>query len=258
MSQLGLIVRQARFTNKAFWRNPAAAFFTIAFPLLFLVLFTTIFGGNGKIPVNGHQVSVSTFYVPAIITFSVITACYTNIAMNLTFAREQGILKRIKGTPLPGRSFLLGRLLHAVLIALLLTAICFAFGAAFYDATIPGKSLAAFVFTLAIGSASFCCLGMAATTIIPNADAAPAIVNASILPLLFVSDVFIPLQHPPAWLDVFSKIFPIRHFSQAMQYAFFPPAGGSGLKLNDLLIVAAWGLFGLVVSSRRFTWEPRK
>jgi ABC-2 type transport system permease protein len=258
VSTSALLLRQARFTNKAFWRNPAAAFFTFAFPLLFLVIFTTLFGSSGQLNINGNRVSVATFYIPAIAVFSVITACYTNVAINLSFARDTGILKRIRGTPLPGWAFLGGRILHAVFVAVLLVAICSIFGAIFYDASLPGRSLPAFVLTLVVGSASFCTLGMAVTTIIPNADASPAVVNATILPLLFVSDVFIPLQDPPAWVDLVGKIFPVRPFSDSMQQAFFPPPGSSSIRGADLLLIAAWGLAGLAVAVRRFSWEPRR
>jgi ABC-2 type transport system permease protein len=136
--------------------------------------------------------------------------------------------------------------------------ICSIFGAFFYDASLPGKSLPAFFLTLLVGSASFCALGMAVTTIAPNADASPAVVNATILPLLFISDVFIPLQDPPGWVNLVGKIFPVWHFSDAMQYAFFPPPGASGLRASNLLAMVAWGIGGLLVAARTFSWEPRR
>jgi ABC-2 type transport system permease protein len=258
MNDLKRALLQVWYTNKAFRRNPAAAFFTLVFPLMFLVIFSVIFG-NGQITVaRGVTVSVATFYVPAIATFSVITACYTNIAMGLAFSRDAGVLKRTRGSPLPAWAFLFGRIVHAVLIAVLLVAICAAFGAIFYHATLPTTTLPAFLLTLVLGAAAFCALGMALTAVIPNADAAPAVVNGSILPLLFISNVFIPAQSSwPAWLDFVSKVFPVRHFADAMVGSFFA-LSGSGLQGNDLLILAAWGLAGLVIGLRFFSWEPRK
>lgn len=256
MSGIGMVLRQVRFVNKAFWRNPPAAFFTFAFPLFFLVIFTTLFG-SADITINGHEVTVATFYVAGIAAFSVITACYTNIAMSLSFARDLGILKRIKGTPLPGWAYLAAKMLHSVAVAILLVLICLVFGMLLYDVRLPVSSLPALVVSLAVGAACFSALGMAVTTIVPNADAAPAIVNASILPLLFVSDVFIPMQDPPAWIDTVGNLFPIRHFSEALQRAFFPPAGGA-FSAMDLAVLAAWGAAGLLVAVRRFSWEPRR
>lgn len=256
MNDVGLSLRQVWYVNKAFVRNPASLFFTLVFPLMFLVIFSVIFG-SGHIPVApGKTVRVATFYVPSIATFSVITACYTNIAMSLTFSRDSGALKRIHGSPLPVVSYLGARILHAILIAILLVVLCAAFGAVFYGATLPTTTLPAFAVTVVVGAAVFSILGVAVTGLIPNADAAPAIVNASILPLLFISNVFIPLQNPPQWLDLLGKIFPVRHFADAMINSFFA-VSGSGLHTNDLLVMGAWGIGGLVVAVRTFQWEPR-
>jgi ABC-2 type transport system permease protein len=256
MSDLKRALLQVWYTNKAFRRNPASAFFTLIFPIMFLVIFSVIFGNNEMHLAGGVTVSVATFYVPAIATFSVITACYTNIAMGLTFSRDAGVLKRTRGSPLPAWAFLFGRIVHSVLIALLLVAICAAFGAIFYHATLPTRTLPAFLLTLVVGASAFCALGIAVTAAIPNADAAPAVVNASILPLLFISNVFIPLNNPPAWLDFISKVFPVRHFADALIGSFFA-LNGSGFQGTDVLIVGAWGLAGLLISFRFFSWEPR-
>ncbi len=256
MRDLGLALRQVRYTNRAFWRNPASAFFTFAFPLMFLVIFTAIFG-NDTVRVLGREVSTATFYVGAIATFSIITATYTNLAISVTFARDLGVLKRVRGTPLPGWAYLFGRIGHAVLVAFLLVAIVLAFGAAFYDAAVPVDTLPAFLVTITVGAASFSALGLAITAVIPNADASPAIVNASILPLLFVSDIFIPIQDPGAWYVTVAQLFPPYHFARAMQAATFSPAG-SGFLVQDVLIVAGWGLAGAVLAGLFFSWEPRR
>jgi ABC-2 type transport system permease protein len=256
MNDVQLALRQVLYINKAFVRNPASAFFTLVFPLMFLVIFSVIFGSGTIEVARGVRINVATFYVPAISAFSVLTACYTNIAIGLTFARDSGGLKRIHGSPLPVWAYMFARITHAVLIAILLVAICSAFGAIFYHATLPTGTLPAFALTLVVGAASFSALGVAVTAAIPNADASPAVVNASVLPLLFISNVFIPLQNPPAWLDLVSKIFPIRHFADSLVGSFFQ-LSGSGLYTNDLLVVGAWGIAGLVIAVRFFDWEPR-
>jgi len=262
VNDLQLTLRQVRFQNRAFWRNPAAAFFTFAFPLMFLVIFTVLFGNDTTCvnpPECTTEVSTSTFYVATITAFAIITACYTNIAIGLTFSREEGTLKRLRGTPLPGWSYLSARIVHAVLVAVLLVVICVAFGATFYDAEVPMSTLPEFLLTLAAGAFAFSALGIAVTAIIPNADAAPPIVNATILPLLFISDIFIPLRDDaPAWVSGIAKVFPIRHFAEAMVASFFPTQGEQTLKSGDLLVVAAWGVAGLILAIRFFSWEPRR
>lgn len=264
MSDLVLALRQVRFTNKAFWRNPASAGFTFAFPLMFLVIFTALFG-NDTICLNpalhpcpgALEINTSTFYVSAIAAFSIITATYTNLAMSVTFTRDAGVLKRVRGTPLPTSAYMFGRIVHAIMVAALLVVIVVAFGAAFYNADVPSRTLPAFVATIALGAASFSALGLALTSIIPNADAAPAVVNFSILPLLFLSDIFIPIQDPNAWYVKVAKLFPVYHFSQAMKNAYFAPSG-NGWRSGDLLIIAAWGVAGVVLAVLFFSWEPRR
>ena len=257
MSGLTLMLRQARYENLAFWRNPASAFFTFAFPLMFLVIFTALFG-NSETRTAGTTVSTSTFYVAAVLAFAVITACYTNVAISVTFARDEGILKRVHGTPLPPWSYLLGKVVHSIFLMILLVLIVVTFGALFYEAELPTSNLGTFVLTLAVGAGSFCVLGLAITAACPNAEAAPAVVNASILPLLFISDVFIPLgDEAPAWMTTLSGLFPIKHFSEALQATYFDPTG-TAFDLSDLLWVGGWGLAGLVLAIRFFSWEPRR
>jgi ABC-2 type transport system permease protein len=260
VSDLGLVVRQVGFTNKAFWRNPASAFFTFAFPLMFLVIFTTLFGNNTiDIPTSTGVVEVqqSTFYVAAMAAFGVISACYTNLAISVSFARDLGILKRLRGSPLPGRAFMFGRVIHAVIIAAILVVLCAAFGRIFYEAAVPvGADLGRTILAILVGSATFCALGLACTTIIPNAEASPAIVNATILRILFLSDIFIPVADAPAWVGFIGTVFPVRHFSEAMQSAFIPEA--VAWSWIDILVIAAWGVGGLIVATRFFSWEPRK
>lgn len=263
MSDLGLTVQQVRLTNKAFWRNPANAFFTFAFPLMFLVIFTSLFGGDSRCPPGvaecpqSAELSVSTIYVPAIAVFSIITATYTNLAINVSLSRDQGVLKRIKGSPIPGWTYLSGRILHAILVTILLVTIVVAFGWAFYDAEVPGRTLPAFLVTIVVGALTFSALGLALTSVIPNADASPAVVNASILPLLFLSGVFIPISDPDAWYVTVSKLFPVYHFAEATNAAYFAPSG-SGFQSANLLILGAWGLAGVILSVLFFSWEPRR
>jgi ABC-2 type transport system permease protein len=249
-----LTLSQIRYVNKAFWRNPTSAFFTFAFPLMFLVIFTSLLGHSVE-HIGSRSVNTSTYYVAAMAAFAVITACYNNIAIGISFQRDSGVLKRIHGTPLPNASFLAARIIHAVLIAFLLVALTAVFGWMFYNADIPtGITLVRFVIMLAVGSATFCGLGLAITALIPNADAAAPIVNASILPLLFLSGIFIAFNnHTPHWIQGIARVFPIRHFAVGMQAGFL----GTPFHWSDVLVVALWGVAGMLLAIRHFSWEPR-
>jgi len=254
---LYLGLRQVRYEGVAFIRNPAAAFFTFVFPLIFLVIFNLLFG-NQELELEGGTTNVSAFYVPAIAALSVINANYTGLAMSVSISRDQGLLKRLRGTPLPASGFLVGRVVFMTLVAVALVAIVTLFGTLFYGVDIPTNTLPAFIISLMIGAAAFSLLGLAITSFIPNADAAPAVVNASILPLLFISDVFIPLDEDgPRWLGLIGDLFPVKHLSVALQTAFNPFEVGSGFEWAHLGVIVLWGAFGALVAARRFTWEPR-
>ena len=266
MSSAALAVRQVRFTNKAFWRNPASAFFTFAFPLMFLVIFTALLGNGtsdfGRAPFVVH-IKDATYYVVAMGAFGVISATYTNIAMSVTFQRDLGILKRVRGTPLPSWAYLFGRVLHAMIVAAILVIITMLFGKAFYDAALPaGGALVQFIATFVVGSLSFAALALALTSAIPNADAAPPIVNATVLPLLFLSGVFFPITNSsPVWIRTVGKVFPVKHFMDAIIGGYLSNVPNADrvfpFRGTDLLVIAGWGIVGLVLAARFFSWEPR-
>lgn len=254
MSALGLTFSQVRYVNKAFWRNPARAFFTFALPLMFLIIFTSLLG-NGTEHVGLVSMKESTYYVAAMAAFAVVQACFSNVAMSLSAQRDAGILKRVDGSPMPKTSFMASRILHSVVVALIMVAITAAFGRAFYHAAVPsGVSLLHFLVMLVVGAASFCALGLALTAFIPNADAATPVIQATILPLLFVSGIFIAFgNNTPAWITWIARVFPVRHFFSGLMSGFV----GTPFDWVDVLVVAAWGILGLFLAVRYFTWEPR-
>jgi ABC-2 type transport system permease protein len=256
MSSIALALHEFRYDQKVFWRNPASVFFTVMLPLIFLFIFATIFG-NDTIDERGG-IKTTTYYVPAIISLAVISATTQSLAINLVDDREGGVLKRVRGTPLPGWAFISGRVGNSLVVSVLMVVLVAVIGRLVYSVSIPTERLPAVLVTLAVGAFAFCCLGFAITAAIPSADAAPAVTNAIVLPLYFVSGVFIPDSEIPSGVLHFADIFPIRHFFEAFFAAWDPNTTGSGFELGDLAIVAAWGALGLVVALRFFRWEPRR
>jgi ABC-2 type transport system permease protein len=254
MRSVSLTLSQVGYTNKAFWRNPAQAFFVFAFPLMFLVIFTALLGNN-TVHIGSHEVKQSTYYVASMAAFAVITACFNNIAISTAFLRETGVLKRINGTPMPSVSYLGARILHSLFVAVILVALTSAFGKIAYSVTLPrGTTLLEFLVMLVVGAAAFCALGLALSAVIPNADAAAPIVNAVILPLLFLSGIFIPFGNKtPSWILWVARVFPVRHFAVGLAAGFL----GTPFDWVDVAVVAAWGAFGLLLAVRYFSWEPR-
>lgn len=252
----GILLRQMRFEQKAFWRNPAGAVFTFAFPLLFLVIFSTLNSG-ARIAERGN-ITFVTFFVPGILAFGLISACYTNLAIRMTMSRDFGILKRVRGTPVPTWAYLGGQVGSSILITLLLFVVTVGLGIAAFGVNFRISTAAGLVVTLAIGAACFCALGLAVSGLCPNADAAPAIVNFSIFPLLFISGIFFPLDTAPPWLRSVAKLFPMQRLADGLQYAFDPRTSGLGFNAGDLWTLLAWTFVGSLLAVRLFKWESAK
>jgi ABC-2 type transport system permease protein len=252
-----LVVHQFSYDLRAFIRNRQSRFFTLALPVLFLVIFAGIFGGDHTVKVPGGRIDTSVYYVPGIIALAIIAASFVNLVISVTAQRETGILKRRRATPVPAAALIGGRALTAVVTTLGITAVLLIMGAVSYGADLPARTAPAFAVTVIVGSASFCCLGYGLASFIRDEDAAQPITQAVVLPLYFISGVFIATSVLPQWLTDIAAIFPVRHLAAALLTAYNPHTTGAGFALGDLLIVAAWGLAGLVVALRRFTWLPR-
>jgi ABC-2 type transport system permease protein len=255
MRGLGLVAHQFRYDQKAFWRNPAAVFFTVGFPVILLLIFATVFGDQ-TIDVRGG-IDTTAYYVPAIITVAVISATMQSLAMSLVIAREDGRLKRGRGTPMPAWVFIAGRVGNSIVVALMMLALIAALGRVLYGVAIPWGQLPELVIVLTVGSAAFCCLGIALTAAIPSQDAAAPIVNALLLPLYFLSGVFIPEDELPDGVVNFANHFPVRDFFEAFFAAYMPAGGASGVDWGNLVVVAIWGVAGLLLAIRFFRWTPR-
>ena len=243
LSASSLVLHQFRYDQKSFWRNPASVFFTVALPLIFLFIFATIFGNDTLEELGG--IKTTTYYVPAILTLAIVSATMQSVAIQLTVDRENGVLKRGRGTPLPAWVFFAGRAGNAIVISALMLVVVPAIGRVIYDVAIPWDHLPAVLVTLAVGAASFCCLGIALTAAIPSEDAAPAVTNVTVLPLYFLSGVFIPETEIPEGVLKFADLFPIRHFFEAFFAAWDPATSGAGFEWGHLAVVAAWGALGL-------------
>jgi ABC-2 type transport system permease protein len=257
VSAASLALRQVPYEQRSYWRSPVSAFFTFAFPIMFLVIFASLNTGATIGFLGGLK--YNQYYIPGILCFGVMSACYTNVAITLAIRREEGILKRLRGTPLPTSSLIGGMLGNSAIITGILVALTAGIGMLFYGVTFPGHWLA-LVVALLVGALAFCALGIAVSALIPNADAAPAVVNGVFFPILFLSGVFFPVESGSV-LSRIADYFPVRHFVNAVFAAFDPrlPHGPThGFAWSDVGAMALWGAVATVVAVRRFRWEPRK
>jgi ABC-2 type transport system permease protein len=238
-------------------RNRQAQFFTLALPVLFLVIFASIFGGHGDtVAVAGGRIDTSVSYVPGIMTLGIIAAAFVNLVISVTAQRESGVLKRRRATPVPAAALIAGRAFTAVVVAAATTTMLVAVGWAAFGAHIPARTAPALILTVVVGSMAFCCLGYALTSVIRDEDAAQPVTQGVTLPLYFISGVFVAASTLPHWIVDVADVFPVRHLGAALLTAYNPHTRGAGLDLTDLVVVAAWGAAGLGVALRRFHWLP--
>jgi ABC-2 type transport system permease protein len=227
-----------------FWRNPSAAFFNFMLPLLFLFLIASVFGHSKK--------NLGTL-VPGIAGMAVMTTTFTALAFNITFLREQGILKRVRGTPMPPIAFFGGLLANAVTNAVVQVSLVVVIGHLVYGLGWPKDWLELAVFTL-VGVVAFGSLGIAMAHAIPNFDAAPAYVNAVFLPLIFISGTFYSTSGLPGVLDVTARALPLKHVIDGLRAAIVS-GQGLGHHLGALAALAAWAVGGVALAVRFFRWE---
>jgi ABC-2 type transport system permease protein len=244
---LVLAWHQFRLERRMFWRNPSAAFFNFLLPLLFLALFGAIFSGN--------QADLNVI-VPGIAGMSIMSTTFSALAMNLTFLREQGVLKRMRGTPLPEGSYLLGVFGNAVTNACIQLTIVVLAGKVFFNTDWPKNWIELGVYVTA-GVTCLAALGVAWSHVIPNFDAAPAYTNIVFLPAIFISGVFYDVGKAPQFLRDIAQVLPLTHIIDGLSGALV-----TGRSLTDnwdgLIIVGLWAAIGIFFAIRGFRWDARR
>ena len=256
MSDLALLARSVRAENRIFWRTPIGAFFTLGLPLIMLVLFVALFGNESIGETAYGDITTAQFYAAGLAVFASASATYTNVAINLTMRRDDGVLKRIRSTPIPPWVFLSGVVLSGVWIAALSSLIMVGLGVAAYGITIDLEQVPAMLVAFGAGTVCFSSLGLGLAAMARTASGAPAVANATILPMAFVSDVFIRLDDPPGWLSAVGDVLPLKPFAVSFGQAMSPFTRAPAFEWDRLAVLGAWTVVGAVVAWRRFRWEP--
>jgi ABC-2 type transport system permease protein len=248
-NNLALVIHQVKYEQLSFWRNPQSAVFTFVFPVVFVTIMGALFGRLGKSSYFGGLTALQ-YYVPTIAALCVLGSCYGQLAVGLAARRQNGILKRVRATPLPAWGYFTGLLAHSVLVSLADIVLIVGVGR-LYGVPFPSQ-WPAIALTLVLGAASFCALGVAVASVIANADAAPAVTQLVLFPLLFLSGTYMPISSP--LIDRVTGWLPIRPFNEALTG---PLSRHAGADWRHLAVLAAWGAIGAIVAVRRFRWDPR-
>jgi ABC-2 type transport system permease protein len=236
--------RQYRLERKMFWRNPSAAFFNFVLPLLFLA------AGGALLSSSQHNLDR---LVPSIAGMSVMSTTFTALAYNIVFLRERGVLKRIRGTPLPTLSYFAGVAANAVTNTALQIAIVILAGRAFFGIGWPLHWVSLLVFVL-VGVVSLAALGVAFAHVIPNFESTAAYVNAVFLPVVFVSFYVFDSSSAPGFLRSIAEGLPLKPLIAGLSGAMVTGASLSS-NLDALAVIGLWGLFGLYFAVRGFSWD---
>lgn len=246
-----LLRHEMRWQLVLYLRTPPAAFFTFCFPALLLVIFRWRYDEAHFARLG---LSFAEVVVPSVAGIAMVIACYAGLAMEVSAAREKGILKRLRVTPLPPSAYLCARVLSVAVLGMLSAGLMLLIGVLGFGISLSGGALLRGLAVLALGGVCFSALGLAVAAAAPTAQAASAIVNFTLLPLLFFADAVVPTEQTPAWLAQASQLLPLAPFTESKRAAL----DGSGDWLRQAVVLAAWALVGGLLALRYFRWLPRR
>jgi ABC-2 type transport system permease protein len=255
-SDLALTAWQVAYEQRGFWRNRTRAFFSVGMPIMLLLLFASLNSGAhikelGNIP-------YVVFFLPGILAYGIIITQFINMAAGLAIQRDNGLLKRMRGTPLPGWAYVGGRVGSTALTSMMMAVVMLILGRVFYGVHLRPEAVPAVLLAILLGAATFSALGMAAVSLMPNAEAAPVVANVLILPLSFISGIWYPLTGAPTWLADVAKTFPVERLADALHVAFDPSNHGSAFAGGDYLVLGIWLVVGVRFAMRFWAKETAR
>ena len=258
MSTAALVTHQARYDLKTSLRDPRARGFTLALPLLLLLLFGYIFRHESFSYGHGVKVAGDSYYLPRMIVLGLVSATLSNLVVVLVAKRETGALKRRRATPVRPAVLIGGDVITSEATALTMAIVLGLVGWFAFGVHLTGAGAGAAIATVVIGTAALCGVAYAVATLIASIDAAGPLVMLVMFALNAISGIYVPESLFPAWLRDVAQVLPVRPLAVAMQAAFDPRTNsGRTFAWPDLAIVAAWGIAGALFAIRRFSWTPK-
>ncbi|HVS84289.1 MAG TPA: ABC transporter permease [Gaiellaceae bacterium] len=246
-----LFLHQLRNEQLVFWRSREAAFFIFVFPLLLFLLLGSVYTGTI------YGVPAPQALLAGLLGYGCANTAFAGLAIQLVLRRESGILKRLRATPLPPALYIATLLVSTLVVFLLQTVALFVLGRLLQSTPFPGTHTAALAAVVVLGAACFAALGVAISSVIRSGDGSSAVVNFILLPMAFLTGSFGPTRHYPAVLRAVGDVLPLKYFIQLVN-AVYLHGEAFWSKPEAILILSAWGLFGVIFASRRFGWEPRE
>ena len=257
---------RTRLELKAFFREKDALIFSFLFPIIMLGIFSVAFGGEDSAIGDGAAaIDFTQYFLPGMIAAGIFLVSFQTLAITIAIERDDGTLKRLRGTPMPPVSYFLGKIGMVLITALAQTALLLASAALIFRVELPTEpsSWLTFAWVFVLGTAAGTVLGIAYSSVPKSGRSAPAVVTAPVLILQFISGVFFVYSDLPTWLQHIAAVFPLKWMAQGMRSVFLPPefeaaeVSGSWQHGLTAIVLVAWLIVGLVLCVRTFRWQRR-
>jgi ABC-2 type transport system permease protein len=250
---MNLFVHELRAQQRIFWRNREAAFFTFFLPVIFFLIFGSIYGDE---TITKEHIRAAPFLEAGMIGYGVAATCFAGLGISLVVRRESGVLKRIRATPLPPAVYIASVLASTFVVFLIEAALIVALGRVLFDVGLPARPVSLLV-ALALGAIAFAAMGLGITGLVRSAEGSSAVINAVYLPMAIISGTFFTPKEYPGFLRAIADVLPLTHFTELTRDVMvrdqhvWSDSGAIG-------VVALWGAIGIVGAVRGFRWQPRE
>ncbi len=246
-----LFLHELRTEQMIFWRNREAAFFTFFLPVIFFLIFGSIYGNNRIQGIRGAN-----FLEAGMIGYGVASTAFAGLAISMVIRRESGVLKRIRATPLPPATYLVAVLMSTFVTFLIQVLLILAIGRVLFHVHFP-RNAGSLLLALVIGAAAFAAMGLGLTGAVRSAEGSSAVVNFIYLPMAIISGTFISPQKYPGFLKDVADVLPLTYFTKLTRNVM---VHGHHLwsEAGALAVVAGWGAIGLLAALKTFSWQPRE
>ena len=246
-----LFLHELRTEQKLFWRNREAAFFTFFLPVIFFLIFGSIYGNDTIEGIRGAP-----FLEAGMIGYGVASTAFAGLAITMVIRRESGVLKRIRATPLPPTTYLVAVLFSTFITFLIEAVLLIVLGRILFSVALPSRPGSLLV-TLVIGAGAFAALGLGLTGLVKTAEGSSAVVNVFYLPMAIISGTFFSPQHYPGFLKAIADLLPLTYFTKLTRdvMVLHHHIWSEGAQIWPVLL---WGAIGLAAAIRSFRWQPRE
>ncbi|GAB3296580.1 ABC transporter permease [Epidermidibacterium keratini] len=247
---------------RSFFRQRESVVFTLVFPVVLLVLFGLILGGRSEVTPG---VSFTQYFVAGMIAAGVLASSFQNLAIMIPIERDTGLLKRLRGTPMPKSAYFIGKVVQVIVVCVVEIVLLLVVGMLLFDVSLPATPTKWLVFigVVLLGTASCTLLGIAFSSVPKSGRGAPAMVTPIALILQFISGVFFVFTLLPAWLQIVASLFPLKWMTQGMRYVFLPDSAKAAEAAGEwelgtiFLVLGAWTVVGLALCALTFRWRSR-